>query len=432
MPVAALTAAVQEPDLPRAAFRSDPLGSATHATLAWLEGAAGICLSGIQLGAALAVPDAYVPAEQMLDPVAAHLPIRTFRDGGGQDLTTTTARAIVEKANDNGISIFDLGFFENLLHPDTAIRAQIHQHLLRTMRASVMLREAGCRGVTTFIGRDMRLDIHQNLLRFEEFVIPLLHEFRQTGSKLWVENCPMPGWSPSDSFVQNIAYCPFMWVLMSRIAKKYGVDGVLRFTYDESHDILLGSTHRGSFEFLRQAGYAHLIDRVHGKSQNRNLGKIAAHGMLGQRAALGIHNPDGSLVHDPALLGKAWGRMTAAHTLPGFSDYSPWAITMGHTVDWLDHQLALRQILGLDVSQSVFIIEHEQQGGLRVQDMKLVLEALEISADFVDGCDGAADAMHRARLWSHSNNIEWMPHIDPNKDFPGITEEVEKVLAFEV
>jgi hypothetical protein len=433
MQVAVLTAAVQEPNMIRQEFRDDPIAAAMKAATTWIGAGREIGLDGIQLAGALALPDAYIPPEAMLDPVAPHAALRTKPDGTGEDLSDENA-VILARNCDGKFTIYSIGFFENLLHPDEKIRTQIHEHLLRCARAAVKLREKGigCKGVTTFIGRDTSVSIDENLVRYEEQVIPLIKKFKELGLKLFLEPCPMPGWDAGvDTVIQNIAYCPAMWITLERIAGKHGVGGVLRITYDASHDILMGTTPLMSFMFLKVAGYEYLIEDPHGKGQKRNLAKVAAHTIWGQRAGLGIRIR-GKLVTNPAELGgKAWGRMTAAHSLPGIEQYNPYAQLMGYRVDWFAHQLHMRNVLGINPSSNVFIIEHEWIPA-RDQNLKRVLEAIRISSQFIRAIDAAADANARAYRWCTENQLPWPSSLDPLKNIDGLEEEVASVLAIPV
>ncbi len=433
MRVAVLTAAVQEPNMTRQEFRDDPIAAAMKAAITWIGTAKEIGLDGIQLAGALALPDAYVPPECMLDPTAPHAALRTKPDGDGEDMSDENA-GILAKNCDGKLTIYSIGFFENLLHSYPKIRKQIHEHLLRCGRAAQKLREKGvaCKGVTTFIGRDTNVSIDENLVLYEARVVPLIKQFKEMGIKLFLEPCPMPGWNAGvDTFIQNIAYCPAMWITLERIAMKHGAGGVLRITYDASHDILMGTTPLMSFAFLRAAGYEHLLEDPHGKDQNRNLAKVAAHTILGQRGGLGIR-VRGKLLTNPAELGgKAWGRMTAAHSLPGIGQYNPHAQSMGYKVDWLAHQLHLRTVLGIKPSENAFIIEYEW-GPARDQNLKRVAQAIQISSQFIRAVDAAADANARAEQWCKDNDLPWLSFSSPLDTIEGLGEEVDNILAIPV
>jgi hypothetical protein len=62
-------------------------------------------------------------------------------------------------------------------------------------------------------------------------------------------------------------------------------------------------------------------------------------------------------------------------------------------VDWLDHQLAARELLALDPATTPLIVEHEY-GPARVQDKAALLPILAGSIAFVRAIDRAAAAMY--------------------------------------
>ena len=382
----------------------------------------------MELAAALARPDSYIPPEAMLDPVASHLAVRTFKDGTGQDLADEDANALIEACGEQ-VKICDLGFFENLLHPDDTIRKQIHEHFLRCARAAVKLQSVGCTGIAGFIGRNINLDMDQNLTMFEEEVIPLLKKLKAMGLKFYLEQCPMPGWNTTDTFINNIGYCAGMWIKLHYIAKKHGVDDVLCITYDESHDILMGNTHHGSFAAMRAAALGHMVSRFHGKSQYLNLAKVATWTRRGQMIDLGCRI-DGQPHPNPAEQGKAWGVMPCGHGMIGISNYNPLAMYRGEEPDWLDHQIAARKVLMLDPEQTFFILEHEW-GPARVQNMDLVLGMIEISVNYIRGIDAAADALVQAEKWCQSNSLPLPGTPSPLYDFGSmlLRDEVNNITA---
>jgi hypothetical protein len=61
-------------------------------------------------------------------------------------------------------------------------------------------------------------------------------------------------------------------------------------------------------------------------------------------------------------------------------------------VDWLDHQLAARELLPLDVANTHLVVEHEYPPA-RVQDREKLRPILQGSIAFVRRIDEAAAAM---------------------------------------
>ena len=62
-------------------------------------------------------------------------------------------------------------------------------------------------------------------------------------------------------------------------------------------------------------------------------------------------------------------------------------------MDWLDHQLAARELLDLDVPNTHLIVEHEFPGA-KTQDRTRLLPILKGSIAFVRHIDEAAACMY--------------------------------------
>ena len=390
MRVGVLTAAIQD-IVSREERNANPLS----AVFAWLDLGKEMGLDCLQVAAALHPDDHYIPPAAMIDKLADHLPLRT-------DLSDADASLIVEKSQETGVQIHDLGIFENLLHPDDAIRTKVQDHLKRGAEAAFKLKPAGCTGVAGFVGRNFTLPMDANLIWFEDQVIPILKLYKQLGLKYRIEQCPMPGLDP-EVWYMNIAYCAGMWIEIYKICKKHGVEDVLEITYDESHDILMGSSHHGTFSVLKQAGIPHIIGEFHGKDQVVNPLAVAMWTQRGQMAGRGDY-PNGVLSPDAATRCNGWKVMPCEHGMIGLVHYNPAAMARKHQVDWLDHQLQARRILGLDMAKVVHILEHEWQGN-RVQNVQRVKEMIMISARFIRGVDQAAAANFAAEQWCAENTL---------------------------
>ena len=72
--------------------------------------------------------------------------------------------------------------------------------------------------------------------------------------------------------------------------------------------------------------------------------------------------------------------------------HDPLAYLTNRSVDWLDHQLAARELLEIDIEKTPLIVEHEY-GPARVQDKSLLAPILEGSIAFTRKIDEAAAAM---------------------------------------
>ncbi len=379
MPVGVLTAALQELT-PRERRDPDP----DLAIEEWLDFASTLGVDCIQLSAALHPSEADVPAEALLDPVANTLDLRS-------PFNEHRARRVLASIEATGVQIADIGYFDDMLHADPAIRRKKHAFAVRAMDAAAML---GVPAVCGFVGRDQSKSMDENLVEFEVSFIPLLREAKARGLQYRVEQCPMPGWTAGDNFHNNLAYTAGMWIALHRICERHGVGDQFRVHYDPSHAILMGQDTRSVFQYLRDEGYAFLIAGLHVKGQVIDARGVAAWGYGGQTVQRGDWI-DGHISPNPADLANAWKKQTvfSEHELPGTARHDPLAYLQNRTVDWLDHQLAMRELLDLDPATTPLIVEHEY-GAARTQDRDLLQPILAGSIAFTRHIDRAAASMH--------------------------------------
>ena len=378
MKVGVLTAALQELT-PRDVRDPDP----DRAIEEWVEFARDIGAEYIQLSAALHPSETDVPPEAMLDPVANTLDLRKPFDAS----RARRVRAVLEA---NGVGISDLGYFDNMLHHDPKIRTQKHDFMQRVFDAAVLL---GVDAVCGFVGRNQQRSMDQNLLDFEESFIPLLKAAHSRGLTYRVEQCPMPGWTTADNWHNNIAYTPGTWIALHRICEKHGVGDRFRIHYDPSHAILMGQDTRSIFQYLKDESYAFLIGGFHVKGQVIDAKGVAAWGYGGQTMQRGDW-VGGAPSPRPADQLNAWKKQTVLceHELPGTARHDPLAYLQNRSVDWLDHQLAARELLPLDVANTHLVVEHEYPKA-RLQDRQRLAPILQASIAFVRHIDRAAACM---------------------------------------
>jgi len=379
MPVGVLTAALQELT-PREVRDPDP----DRAIEEWLAYAAELGADCVQLSAALHPSVSDIPAEAMLDPVANTLDLR-------EPFAARRAERVLAAIAETGVSIADLGYFDDMLHADPAIRRKKHDFMLRVMDAAV---ELGVPAVCGFVGRNQLLSMEQNLADFEESFIPLLRQAKGRGLSYRVEQCPMPGWTPGDNVHNNIAYTPGTWIALHQICEKHGVGDQFRIHYDPSHAILLGQDTRSIFAYLKESGYGFLVAGMHVKGQVIDPRGVSAWGYGGQTVGRGDW-VDGTVSANPADLAQSWRKQTVLceHELPGTARHDPLAYLQNRTVDWLDHQLAARELLDLDVANTPLIVEHEYPAA-RVQDPEQLRPILAGSIAFTRHIDRAAASMY--------------------------------------
>ena len=379
MRLSILTAALQELT-PRARRDAD----ADVAIEEWLEFARELGCPNIELSAALHPTESDVPAAAMLDPVANTLDLRRPFDA---------ARAArVERAmRSTGVGLSDLGYFDNMLAADEAVRARKHALMLRVFDAAALL---GADAVTGFVGRNPRLSMDGNLVMFEEVFVPLLKEARARGLTFRVEQCPMPGWNIGDLWHNNIAYAPGPWIVLHRICERHGVGDQFRIHYDPSHAILMGQDSRSVFQYLKDSGYDFLIGGFHVKGQVIDSRGVAAWGYGGQTMQRGDWHGEAPST-DPAEQANAWKKQTvfAEHELPGTARHDPLAYLQNRSVDWLDHQLAARELLSIEPDKTYLVVEHEYPPA-RIQDKERLKPILAASIAFTRAIDAAAAAMY--------------------------------------
>ena len=379
MQVGVLTAALQELT-PREVRDTDP----DRAIEDWLDFARELGASHIQLSAALHPSQADVPPEAMLDPVANTLDLRRPFDEERASRVCAAMKA-------SGVGLSDLAYFDNLLHHDRATREQKRNFLLNVLDAAVRL---GVNAVCGFVGRNQQHSMDENLVDFEEHFVPILKAVKERGLTYRVEQCPMPGWTTGDNWHNNIAYAPGAWIALHRICERHGVGDEFRIHYDPSHAILMGQDTRAIFQFLKDSGYGFLIGGFHVKGQVIDAKGFATWGYGGQTMERGDWI-EGKPSPKPADQLNAWKKQVVLceHELPGTARHDPLAYLQNRTVDWLDHQLAARELLPLDVANTHLVVEHEYPAA-RIQDRERLKPILQGSIAFVRRIDEAAACMY--------------------------------------
>jgi len=393
MQISVLTAALQELT-PRDKRRKDP----DLAIEEWIEFAGQAGVKRLQISSALPEELADIPPEAMLDPVADHLNVLKPFD-------KSRVKRIESALKAAGASFSDIGYFDNMLIGDAKLRKVKHDWMIKLMDAAVAL---GVKAVCGFVGRCVEHDMDQNLEDFEKQFVPLLKAAKDRGLEYRVEQCPMPGWNTTDNWHNNIAYTPGMWIRLSKIAEKHKCADAFRIHYDPSHAILMGQNTRDVFQFLKDEGYNHLIGGFHVKGQVSNPKGIAEWGYGGQTCDRGDRKngkPDPDLKKQSA----AWLKQVVlcTHELPGTARHDPLAYLQNRTVDWLDHQLAARELLKFKqgVANVDLVVEHEYPDA-RIQDPKKLLPVLKGSCAFTRSIDEAAANMYALQRVIESQGIK--------------------------
>jgi sugar phosphate isomerase/epimerase len=379
MKLSIFTAALQELT-PRAVRNADP----DRAIEEWLEFSRELDCPNIELSAALHPTMSDVATEALLDPVANTLDLR-------QPFDRSRAARVHAAMRATGVGLSDLAYFDNMLVADATLRRRKHEFMLRVFDSAVLL---GTPAVCGFIGRNPELEMDANLEMFEAEFIPLLKEAKARGLTYRVEQCPMPGWQISDRWHNNIAYAPGPWIALHKICERHQVGDQFRIHYDPSHAILMGQDSRSVFQYLKDTGYNFLIAGFHVKGQVIDARGVSAWGYGGQTMERGdwIGAAPSPV---PADRVNAWKKQTvfSEHELPGTARHDPLAYLQNRTVDWLDHQLAARELLSIEPANTYLVIEHEYPKA-RVQDRMKLAPILTGSLAFTRAIDQAAAAMY--------------------------------------
>ena len=95
---------------------------------------------------------------------------------------------ILDYCQKKGVEISSLAYYPNTMDPDVEKRTAYIEHLHKLIDASAKL---GVNMITTFIGRDPKKTVSQNLELVKEIWPPILDHAKEKGVKVAIENCPM-------------------------------------------------------------------------------------------------------------------------------------------------------------------------------------------------------------------------------------------------
>lgn len=135
---------------------------------------------------------------------------------------------IKKYCQDKKVELSSLAFYPNTMDPDENKRRDNIVHLKKVITASRLL---DVNMVTTFIGRDQKKTVEENLELFKEIWPSIISFAEENKVKVAIENCPMlfgPDQWPGG---QNLATTPAIWRKMfSSIKSDY-----FGLNYDPSH-----------------------------------------------------------------------------------------------------------------------------------------------------------------------------------------------------
>lgn len=228
------------------------------------------------------------------------------------DFSKKKAEEIRKAFEKHNLTISSLAYYDNNLDANPERRKNINEHLKKVIDAAHLLK---VELVGTFIGRDIRKSVEENIKEFEKVFKPLITYAEKKNVKLMIENCPMVGWQEPEK-IGNIFYSPQLWKEILRITPdSFGIN------FDPSHLYWLGIDYIKVLEEFKDR-----VFHVHAKDVEID------DSMLDQQ---GIFGHFGTNLH-----GKSWW----IYRLPGLGE-----------IDWQDFIRTLKRI-GYDF---VISIEHE-------------------------------------------------------------------------
>ena len=169
-------------------------------------------------------------------------------------LTDEKAAEINALLKQKNVYISGLGYYPNPLDPDHEKRDFYFGHIKKVITAAARL---GVPVVNTFIGRDPRLNLQENLEQFKAYWPPIIAHAEQQGVKIGIENCPMLFTYDEWPGGKNLAISPAIWEQMFEIipSAHFGLN------YDPSHMIWQQMDYlKPLLEFKHKLFHIHLKD----------------------------------------------------------------------------------------------------------------------------------------------------------------------------
>lgn len=154
-----------------------------------------------------------------------HVDVTDFTQDQADDIN-----ALVQK---HGVEFSALGYYPNLLDPDTAAVQPCLEHFKKVIRAASLLR---MQNVTGFIGRDWTKSVEENWPRFLEMWRPIIAYAEEHNVRIGIENCPMLFTRDEWPGGKNLLTTPAIWrrAFADIPSKSFGLN------FDPSHFILQG------------------------------------------------------------------------------------------------------------------------------------------------------------------------------------------------
>jgi sugar phosphate isomerase/epimerase len=157
-------------------------------------------------------------------------------------------------AKKRGVEISSLGYYPNPLDSDKEAADTAIEHLYRLIDASGKM---GINLVTTFIGRDKRKTVEENLELYKEVWTPIVRHAEEKGVKIGIENCPMLYTANEWPGGNNLACTPYIWRKMFELIESDN----LGLNYDPSHPYLIQADYiKPVYDFKDKIFHVHFKD----------------------------------------------------------------------------------------------------------------------------------------------------------------------------
>lgn len=220
-----------------------------------------------------------------------------------EGLTEEKAAEIIAYTKNKGVEISSLGYYPNTMDPDPDKRKEYIDHIHALIDASALL---GVNMVTTFLGRDPKKTVEENLELVKEIWPPIIKHAEEKGVKIAIENCPM--WFTASEWPggQNLMTSPANWRKVFEIlpSPNFGIN------YDPSHFVWQQIDYiKPIYEFKDR------IFHVHYKDIKLYADKLADVGVM-------AHPLEYMSPKIPGLGDVDWGKYVSALTDIGYSGYS--------------------------------------------------------------------------------------------------------------
>lgn len=219
------------------------------------------------------------------------------------NLTEEKASGIKNLCREKGVEISSLAYYPNTMDPDLEKRKDCISHLYKLIDASAML---DVNMVTTFVGRDPKKSVSENLELVKEIWPPIVKYAEEKGVKIAIENCPMLFTEDEWPGGQNLMTTPENWRKIFAIidSPNFGIN------YDPSHFVWQQIDYiRPIYEFKDKIFHVHYKDIKVYQEKLADVGVMAV--------PLAYMSPK-----LPGLGDVDWGRYVSALTDIGYNGYS--------------------------------------------------------------------------------------------------------------